>query len=159
MAYNDKKDIYSGKREWAARRMAENSKIKTLTEKQHEVLDWLCNIRHEVHTNQDDFFAATSHNYRLFWDYIENASGESEINRELSNVNLPQISFCIDIMDYRNDMDYDDEVWDEEMSYNDAYEEVIKMAEKFNNKIESYLLEIDKKHGTNYCPSGIQRLN
>jgi hypothetical protein len=152
------KEAYDRKREWAARRMAKNSEVETLTESQHAVIEWLCSVRHDVHSSQEDFFYAGCGNYSEFWSYIEDKSGESTINRGLKNVGLPTINFNINMLDYRSDMDYNEDFWETQMTYDEAYEEVIEMAEKFNNKIEAYLLEIDKTHGTNYCPVGVQRL-
>jgi hypothetical protein len=60
-------------------------------------------------------------------------------------------------MSYRNSHDYDNDCWEDKMSYEDALEEVITMAINFNNKIEIYLSEIDKNHGTDYCPCGLTR--
>ena len=65
MAYLDK-DAYIAKRELAARRMAENAEIETLTPEQHEALEYLCTVRHNIHCNQDDLFKSQCGNFTDF---------------------------------------------------------------------------------------------
>ena len=38
------------------------------------------------------------------------------------------------------------------------YDELYEQWSEVNNKIEKYLLSIDKKYGTKWCPTGIQRM-
>ena len=49
----NKKDIYYGKREWAARRMQENREVEELTDEQHDLLEELSEGRiHFVYMRQ-----------------------------------------------------------------------------------------------------------
>lgn len=151
------KEAYERKREYAVRRMKKNAEVKTLTEDQHDALSWLCSIRHEVHCNQSAFFYAESADSETFWNYIDDGSGTGEIAERLADADLPPLVWSFDPQDYTFDsvcyeLDYTDEEIKEEA------ERCLEMAEKFNDDIESYLAKIDKKHGTDYCPSGWTRL-
>lgn len=59
--------------------------------------------------------------------------------------------YCVGI-DRNNDDEYNAALAD---AMDDAYTMAV---EPFNNAIEDYLLEIDKKYGTKYCPTGFARL-
>ena len=156
MAQLDKK-AYEGKREWAAKRMAENAKIETLTEKQHDVLQWLCTVRHDVHCNQEDFFNDEASNNSVYLDYIDDGNGLGIIQERLIEVNLPNLRWSFSIDDYMTDgMCYELEYTEDETEH--ERENCLDMAKKFNNDIEEYLANIDKEHGTNYCPSGATRI-
>ena len=154
MAYIDKEG-YERKREWAAKRMAENSQIDTLTEEQHEALEWLCSVRHDVHCNQDDFFCDESANSSEYWNYIDDGNGGT-IREKLMEAGLPEMKWSFNPDMYTSEsvcyeLDYTEEEREEER------ERCLEMAEKFNLDIEKYLKTIDEQHGTNYCPSGASR--
>lgn len=155
MAYLTK-EAYEGKREWVARRMAENREIDTLTEEQHEVIEWLCSVRHDVHCNQEDFFIGESSNCDKYWGYIEDGCG-GEINKKLSDVGLDKVDWSFNPEMYDTDsICYELGYSEEEIE--EARESCMEMASKFNNDIEKYLTNIDKQHGTSYCPSGATRI-
>lgn len=164
------KDARQGKKEWADRRMADNARIETLTKEQHEILEWLCSVRHEMHKNQDEFFNAESSS--KFWEMVDSSLDSEEINIDfkLKSSGLEEIGLNVRCINYLNNYDYDEEINEADFktyeeydqaridAYADAFDDVCKMASEVNNQIESYLLKIDKEHGTDYCPAGIQRL-
>lgn len=85
------------------------------------------------------------------------AKNTGEIAERLADADLPPLVWSFDPQDYTFDsvcyeLDYTDEEIKEEA------ERCLEMVEKFNDDIESYLAKIDKKHGTDYCPSGWTRL-
>lgn len=145
------KEAYERKREWAAKRMTENSLIDSLAPEQHEVLSWLCSVRHDVHCNQEAFWYSEYSGHSEYWDYINYI-----INDKLKSVNLPCIEWSFSPDDYMTDsicyeLGYDDDEIEEEMK------NCFNMSNIFNNDIEHFLLKFDKEHGTNYCPSGFTR--
>lgn len=154
MAYLDK-EAYERKKEWAAKRMAENALVETLSEEQHEALEWLCSVRHDVHCNQEDFFCDESVNSSEYWNYIDDGDGGT-IREKLTQAGLPAVEWSFNPDMYTSDslcyeLDYTEEEREEER------ERCFEMAEKFNSDIEKYLKTIDEQHGTNYCPSGASR--
>ena len=156
MAYLNK-EVYERKEAYTNKRMLQNAENENLSSEQHEVLAWLCSKRHEVHTNQEDFFYSESPNCTEYWDLIDDGCSNGTIRDKLQSVNLPDLKWSFSIDDYMNDalcseFGYSEEEIEAEL------ESCIEMAGKFNNDIEKYLREIDKKYGTNYCPSGAGRL-
>lgn len=176
----DKKQVYEGKREWAARRMMANAEIETLTAEQHEVLEWLCTVRHELHINTDSVWDENSDALKPF----DNSYGECEVNQRLKEVGLKPIELQFDYLSCPTVSDFDclssDEQaeWEEKADqYNEEhpdgwyhsrislwkeesweYEDFKKDMERINTNVENYLKEIDDTHGTSYCPSGYTRL-
>lgn len=181
MDYNERKRIFDGKREWAVKRMLKNAEIKTLTEEQHDVLSWLCTIRHEFHMKKEEIWLDNSNIINMFDD---GCSEECEINRKLKEVGLTTIDFEFSICNFPTVSDFEclsdkeKSMWEDKAEqynkenpdgwYHSAltvwkeesweYEDCIDILENLNNKIEKYLKEIDEKHGTDYCPSGYTRL-
>lgn len=180
MDYNEKKRIYEGKREWAEKRKLKNAAIETLTEEQHNVLYWLCSIRHELHVKRDDVFHNNSNALAPF----DNSCGECEVNSRLKTAGLKPIDLQFEYVDCPIVSDFDclssdeQEEWEEKAEQCNAenptgmwhnaismwiqesweYKEFMQKTEELNDKIEEYLKEIDEKHGTDYCPSGYTRL-
>ena len=151
------KEAYEGKKEYAGKRMLENAEVETLTKEQHETLEWLCSVRHDVHCNQEDFFNDESSNNSEYWDYIDNADGCGTIRDKLKEVELPDLTWSFTVDDYMTDaicreLGYTEDERDEEK------ERCFEMASRFNSDIEKYLAKIDEEHGTNYCPSGATRI-
>lgn len=144
------KDMYDARERYVDNLMYENSQVDSLTEEQHEALRKLCQIRHELHVNKESLFLTESINHETYWDYID-----SNFFDLLSEVNLPSIELNISSIDYPTDYDYA-ECFD--MEYDEAYGLVMEMAEEVNRKIEEYLRNIDKKYGTQYCPTGRNRM-
>ena len=183
------KEIYERKAAWAARRMEKNSRIKALTEEQHDTLAWLCSLRHDIHSNWVNMWSSESDEGIDLWEKYE------RINEKLSEcglsaiLNLPDDSeipteadyWCVltdkerdewdmraDIVNKQIEIEEQESgtrykslrhngptIWREESG---KYEEFIDKMESINTAIENYLEEIDRKHGTSYCPSGHTRL-
>jgi hypothetical protein len=145
------KNIYEMKEQYAIHNMDQNKKIGILyglNENQCNTLDNLCSVRHEMHSNQEDFFIEESPNNSKFYNYIE-----SEINEMLKEARLSVIDF--DKIDMLFDTDYYVEADTDE--YIEAYNTAIDTAEQINTTIEQYLKNIDVKYCTSYCPTGIAR--
>ena len=153
MAYLDK-EAYERKREYAAKRMAENREITTLTDEQHDLLNELCTFRHDLHTNQKSAFNANSSDYSYYANNISKYYvGVSEDDLHSRIVKAFGTAPYTPI-DYPTSEDYDDYG----MTYEEAQEEAETLFDKINTQIENFLSDIDKKHGTNYCPSGATRI-
>lgn len=164
------RDQYEARARSAANRMYENSQIQTLTTDQHIALATVCSIRHEMHSNNQSSMYYTEHGKYRSWIELSNT-----INKLLTDAGLEKISGLEisedqpsdqDTYMYDNDQlaelcDYDGDMSDED-SIRDAYHAYgIAMAhqrsESINTTIESYLRDIDDKHGTSYCPTGALR--
>ena len=154
MAYLNKKQ-YDYRREKAAERMQKNAEINTLTEEQHELIANLCTARHELHSNKP-----------IIEDHQGLKNNLLKINDEIRKVGLEPMNFIgfysdgdyIDI-DEINELERDNEDNDKKQEWYDSnYERISSELEDLNTKIEKYLLEIDKKYGTNYCPTGLLRM-
>lgn len=148
------KEGYERKAEYAARRMEENKKIKSLTEEEHDMLAELCSLRHKIHTSIE----------RL---WVEDTEHLLEQLFEFNPGTLPPLKLSMDIADIPSENDYYGNVYGDKDDYEDYidwfehsehYEEYCDVMNTINNEIESYLHEIDMKHGTNYCPTGMTRL-
>ena len=133
-----------------------------LTEEQHFALQWLAKVRHDIHCGWDSMWNDNSSEYRELWSYIDNNTEYDfypKINQELKSVGLKEIKFphfyC---GDFRTLDNYDSDEWEDEMTQEEAYEELTEYLSNINNLIEDYLREIDEKHQTKYCPTGIARL-
>lgn len=152
------KEQYSRRRENAAIRMAKNAENTALTEEQHEVLRRLCAKRHDIHSNKN---SVIKDNTREFKSLIE-------INIELEENSIDTMSFIptdksdyIDIDDFEVLYEIVQIPEDEEERQNwfdDNYTRISRELEELNSKIENYLSEIDAKYGTNYAPTGAQRI-
>jgi len=151
MAYHTK-ETYERKAEWAANRMEENSKIESLTEEQHSALAKLCSFRHELHCNQDSLFITESANYNKYHEMLDEGVNTILINAGLLIIN----GIATDFMPSDMDLAYGcAEEWE---TLEEGKEIALNQAIAINEKIETYLLQIDNKYGTNYCPSGKSRL-
>lgn len=170
------KDGYDRKREWAAKKMAAQREIETLTEEQHEALAEVCRIRHTFHCEMYDYFDGEAPTEG--WEIFE------KINDLLSDAGLKTIDFTdYDMLPCVNDYYYvisDEErdgweakadkfnskrqgglmhnglsLWKEESGEYDTFCDGI---EELHNQIENYLYAIDREHGTSYAPSGATRI-
>lgn len=167
MAYLNKK-AYESKREFAGQRMENNKKITKLTEEQHRELAELCSKRHEMHTCGDSMFYTESSYYDLH-DYFR------EFDLEIKGIKAPNLNteewvsdfdYYIEIEEFdKNDYDdngnyiYNKEIEEKKCEIRDRLlDQYFEQKEELNNKIESYLKNIDKKYGTNYCPTGASRI-
>jgi hypothetical protein len=174
------KDGYERKQAWAERRMAKNLEIDTLTEEQHLALADLCRARHNFHSHSDDFWKGNSD----YYNELENAN----LTLLEVNLPYIKGIISVEDIPYAEDYYYvlgDEErekwenragelnkqavesrkrpfmwldgrwLWQEESG---AYDEFWDCFDKINDAVEKYLAEIDKKYGTDYCPSGATRI-
>jgi len=157
--FKDGGAIYEGKREFAAKRMAENKKIETLTESQHEAMSNLASVRHDFHVNMEKI--TKSDDNKLKPKLIE-------ANIQLKESGLMPMSFLptdeedfidIDSIDELYEIDEVPEDEDERKDwYDENYESIFKKLSNLHSKIEDYMRSIDKQYGTNYAPSGMSRM-
>lgn len=153
------KEGYERKREWAARRMKENKKIKTLTETQHEALEELASIRHEIHSNKKSVIISDEQGLK---------KKLIKVNESLLNSGLTPMEFVPTSNEDYIDIDTIDELYeiedvpedDEEREdwYDENYMRISGELEDLNTKIEDYMRKIDAIYGTNYAPSGMSRV-
>jgi len=153
-----KMNKYEGKQRWAENRMAKNREIDTLTEEQHDVLADLCSVRHDIHSNKRSIIVS---------DESKRLQKLIEINEQIKDSGLDYMEFIpTDTSDY---IDIDSIYFLEETEdvpeddserqdwYDSNYVRISGELEILNDKIEKYLIEIDKKYKTNYAPSGMSR--
>lgn len=153
------KEGYERKREWAARRMKENKKIKTLTETQHEALEELASIRHEIHSNKKSVIISDEQGLK---------KKLIKVNEWLLNSGLIPMEFVPTSNEDYIDIDTIDELYeiedvpedDGERSdwYDENYIRISGELEDLNTQIEDYMRKIDARYGTNYAPSGMSRV-
>ena len=153
MAYFSK-EIYERKNEYAAKRMQENTLNKNLTEEQHEALAKLCKFRHEWHCNYKSVFCSESAKARELGQYL----AELDDNGYIIAEGLPKLT-GFDVLDLNDDNLAKENGYDlsDNTQYDEYYSHCIDQYKNVNDCIEKYLAEIDKKYGTNYCPSGLSR--
>ena len=149
------KEGYERKREYAARKHAEQKEnCNTLTEDQHDVISWLCGVRHYIHTHMEAYYNSEHSDHCTLYNYIY---GDSRINAELVRVGLPVIQWTIDEFDTISDFDYYEGLTDFE-DCETAKEAAYTQISILHNQIEDYLYSIDKKHHTEYAPTGATRI-
>lgn len=153
------KEGYERKREWAARRMKENKKIETLTETQHEALEELASIRHEIHSNKKSVIISDDQGLK---------KKLIKVNEWLLNSGLTPMEFVPTSNEDYIDIDTIDELYeiedvpedDDERAdwYDENYMRISGELEDLNTQIEDYMRKIDARYGTNYAPSGMSRV-
>lgn len=155
---------------------------QTLTEEQHDVLSWLCGIRHDLHSEDRD---KIWFNISSVLEPFDDSYSYPEVNERLEEVGLKPIDIDSDFfMDLPNSTDYENMIPDEEREgweskaekFNEEnpklpfhsglslwqeesgeYTKFCDMLADLNEKIEDYLREIDEVHHTQYAPSGKYR--
>ena len=157
-------DKWTAKQNYVENIMRENSEVETLTEEQHEALQELARIRHEIHSSWETMWNDEASDNPRLWNYIE-----SGIDEMLTEAELPTIEFNYEPGDIPTAEDYyiflteeeqeeydnDSWKWREESG---AFDEFADFLSEVNNKIEDYLRNIDKEYGTHYAPTGFARL-
>ena len=119
--------------------------VTSLNEEQHNILSQIANMRHTLHIGGKSLYITESSLYEEGFRWLEN------INDRLKDLKLPKIKFKNSLEDYPTNMDVAYGVADDEDKNLTLFYEY---HNQLNNDIESYLAEIDKKHKTNYCPTG-----
>lgn len=155
MAYLSK-EAYERKQAYADKRMRENKKVETLTEEQHETLAWICSIRHEIHSGNMErhLFCSQSADYEK-WEYIDTVVYDNPIHTAIYESKLPEWDWHFNCLDVVTDADEDIDISE---VYDSAIYEIADIIDRWNTSIENYLRAIDKKYGTDYCPTGKSRI-
>ena len=173
MAYLSKEQ-YEARERYAERKMSKNAEIETLTKEQHDALAAICRIRHYVHSSDFPkklFYAEYPQDEEL-WGFI---CGD-RIDELIKENNLPKwewrgcdpcdygCDWCLDWdmhneVYFENEADYEKraEEIEDELRYK-YLSELYDLVESWNKSIEAYLKEIDEQHGTEYCPTGRNRI-
>lgn len=128
-----------------------NLEIKTLTFSQHEKIQELCEMRHKLHSG--DMFSTESSCLsecsRYFFERIKiEGVGFLDVGYEIENLTT---EIDLEFEDYQA-YEYES-IYSKFKSFN--YDEI----EGINKKIEEFLFDIDKRFGTQYCPTGKSRGN
>lgn len=161
MAILNKNDYF--RRELSAgRRHIENGQKlvdKGISEEVADLISDLCSVRHKIHTNQS----------RIAWGEDTSTLDELvRINSELREAGFITMAFIpsytddyididsINILQEAEDMNSDDDDWQDWVD--DNLSRIMSELEELNRRIETYLDSIDKKYGTNYAPTGAQRM-
>lgn len=165
------------RKESAARRMADNARVNTLTTAQHEALADLASLRHDLHCNWDGIWYGNYSNDLIEWEpHIVTTLGEVGLPH-LSLPNLDDLCFADDYYlilgdderakwETKAEADNTDNP-NRSMSHNGfsywmekgwEYQQFCEIMGEFNSAIERYLAKIDSEHGTNYTPTGLQRI-
>lgn len=163
MAYFSK-EAYEGKQKWADRRMAENKKIESLTEEQHEALSDIAKKRHDLHINFESAFLTESSKYDDFNFYpSEWEIEDSEIVKLINENNLPEIKIHKRTYNnWINDQEFHEEMKELNIdSGTSEYNEKLNYAKEITNDtlnlldqdVRDYLAYIDYLYGTNYAPN------
>ena len=153
------KEEYSRRNENAARRMAANSKISTLTQDQNNALANICKARHELHLNIENVIKSDLFNYKqniVNANVLINESGVDPMDFVgTDNSDFIDIDSIEEAKEF-DEVDIDDE--DYQDWYDSTYNRIHQELEKLNKDIEEYLKQIDVKYLTNYAPTGSQRI-
>jgi len=169
--------LFEAKQRYADNRNKQNSKITTLTEEQHSALSNLARVRHEFHSQIDRMVK----NSDVFG---KNETNLIIANIELQKSGLKKIPFipivdeidigytsiddnisALDVLIETGEGLDGEEMPNEEENevayrewYEDNYHKIYEALDVWNEKIETYLKNIDKDHGTTYAPTGHARL-
>ncbi len=153
------KDVYDKKAEWAFKKHQKNRSIDSLTEEQHDVLTELASIRHDFHVKMDDITKTDSGGIKKKLIKVNIELKQSGLDPIKSIPTSAEDYIDIDTIDELYEFDDVPEDDDERNEwYDDNYHRIYSELGELHNDIENYLLEIDKKHGTNYSPGGHTRI-
>jgi|GEM_PF-4497500 len=136
---------------------AENKRIKTLSEEQHDMIGDICSMRHELHMG-GNALANPEHsdNGKISsYLYCSSTDGDGLImdTAKATGIDGLDIYFC-DVLELA-DIDGID---GEEDGDPDAVQTNSAVLRRVNDTVEEWLASIDREHGTSYCPTGGQRI-
>ena len=143
-----------GQSEYVRRKNEMNLEINTLTEKQHEQIRELCEMRHLLHSG--DIFNTESSDYSR----CSNFFFEKIIIEEIGNLDITtefeELALGIDL-----EFEYYEIEATERKEYDAVYNELksrhYEQINNINKIIEDFLSNIDEVYGTSYCPTGKSR--
>ena len=147
--YYEKKMVNQGR--YVYKKNIANSEIKTLNSKQHEKIQEVCEMRHKLHSG--DMFSTESSCLsecsRYFFERIE-----------IEGVGFLDVGYEIENLTTEIDLEFEDyQAYEYESIYNKFKSFNYDEIEDINKKIEEFLIDIDKRFGTQYCPTGKSRGN
>jgi hypothetical protein len=160
MAYLTKQQ-YERRNENAADRMAQNAAISSLSPEQHEALAELCSARHALHSNKKTYITGNNNelvdklilcNDRLKESSLQTVPGIPTGYKE-SFIDVDTIYLLEELGEAPEHGTDEYDQW-----YENEYYRISNELEELNSTIEVYLLDIDKTHGTSYCPTGKTRV-
>ena len=132
-----------------------------LSEEQIDAIEDICRIRHQIHSDPKaprELFGYDDYGY---WEYIDTSNLDNKIKLIILENDLPSWGWEYDFVNAPNYIDMDEVESDEDKQdiFDNGIFELSNLIEKWNNSIEYYLKdEIDKKYGTDYCPTGSSRV-
>lgn len=146
--------------QYAKKRNEDNKRFcDTLTPDQHDFLSWLCEIRHFLHveTKNKIWSGSDTDINKYIGDCLTGDIGE--INEKLIENGFNELHFhfyddCDNINTYDVFCDTDEEKEDAKSEAIDIIENIVEYNDQI---IIVFLREIDKKHNTNYAPTGCAR--
>lgn len=175
---NPRESMFERRDRNAGRRNFENSQTLLAlgySEAQADAVSDLCEFRHWLHCNQSDAFYPESAGHDRInaeCSEFEDAPGISERIAELfGSAPFARRDWPIDTFElFVLDDDWNPPNGDpnetpdgETRTYSELFREeqlnkCIRIMEQINNSIESWLMELDRKAGTNTCPTGKARI-
>lgn len=158
------KEIWEAKERYISNRNRDNrSKVEDLlTEEQIDAVEWLCKVRHELHSNGDEVLFYTDRAENSYYTDLVTERITDTMREQFAN--FPRIYINCDMLNY--DFCWDDENIIDREDYNHDYDnyaceckqEIREQIERINTIIEDWLREFDEKYKTNYCPTGATRI-
>lgn len=166
-----RKEMFEHKAAYAENKARENIQIATengMSEEQAYAIADICKYRHDIHmTDGKSIYVGNDH----ISEYISN------IETLIADTDLPFIQWSVDAeSDWMLDSDYEYGALDSDLVA-EAQEEAdregkelsevlfeygveynTKTIDAINKDIENWLMTIDEKYGTSFCPTGFSRL-
>lgn len=133
---------------WLKKKMQENARSESLTMVQHTALMILCAYRHRLHVATEQFFALTEEAIRCR-NFFQN-----QLPILLRTAGLPALGTDLSFSIPNKSRISRGNIL-EDMS---AYYLCAAYISGLNSDIEDYLRTIDRECGTEYAPSGAQRI-
>jgi hypothetical protein len=151
-----RKRMYEGKREHAARVMAdETRKVEgVLTDEQVDLIDDVRTMRHEIHSAGRSMYLSESSDYNRNWEWLRGLTDRIASANEGAATLLPPWSLPRREDDYVSDAD----VYYCDADADEAEALCAEQMSEINKSLESWLGEIDDAHGTHFAPTGWARL-
>lgn len=158
------KEMWEAKERYISKRNRDNrSKVEDLlTEEQIGAVEWLCKVRHDLHTNGDKVL--------FYTEQAENSYYTDLVTERITDTMREQFSdfptVYIDVADLNDDdcwynsdiIDQADYNYDKQEYYLESTREIWEQIERINAIIEDWLRKFDEKYNTSYCPTGATRI-
>lgn len=159
------KDVRDGRRRYAERKMIENQIIgikNGMTEEQTNLIEELCSLRHELHTNKEKI-AYSDADLRIMSRLVDlNADIQESGLKPIDTIPTYKGDYIdIDTIDLLQEIEEWPESGTQEWQdkYDTEFSRIMGELEDLNSTIENYLGDIDKKYGTHYRPTGMTRFS